>query len=176
MSRVKRWFNAHKKEFNSDGTLKDEARKEMLSEGMSNEAIDDYALRLKARYEELNLLDETEPEPWPVYTAYDFFTPEEKRQFNADGSLKAEYIQEALSRGTSSSWLEEMERRKKIDIDNYNALSAEHAEQGINYGAWLMKGKVEASRTYVERRKQMAQDLRNFEDIDTLPFDIDTHY
>lgn len=176
MSRVKRWVNAHKKEFNPDGTLKVEAREQMLSRGMNEAAIDDYALRLKAGYEELKHLDETDPEPWPIYTAYDFFTSEEKRQFNPDGTLKEEYIQEAIKMGISSSWLEEMERRKKIEVDNYNRVSARHAEQGINFGEQQMNARIAAGRTYTERRRQMAQDLRNFEDRDTLPFDIDTRY
>lgn len=73
----------HKKEFNPDGTLRNEARIEMLSSGMIPEAIDDYARRLKIKYDEWKHLDETDPEPWPVYTAYDFFTS----QLNAECSL-----------------------------------------------------------------------------------------
>ena len=57
MSRVKRWVNAHKKEFNPDGTLKVEAREQMLSRGMIQGAIDSYARRLKQEYEELKHLD-----------------------------------------------------------------------------------------------------------------------
>ena len=107
----------HKKEFNPDGTLKNEARIEMLSSGMIPEAIDDYARRLKIKYDEWKHLDETDPEPCPVYTAYDFFTAEEKRQFNPDGSLNPKYVQEALDKGISQGWLEEMEQRKKIEVD-----------------------------------------------------------
>jgi hypothetical protein len=174
MSRIKRWINMHRQEFNPDGTLKDEARQQMLSEGANEAAIDDYALRLKAQYDEWKLLDETDPEPWPVYTAYDFFTPTEKQQFNPNGTLKAEYIQFALKQGISEGWLEEMERRKKLEVDSYNRMSASHAEQGINYGAWLMRSHSSASRTYLERRKQMEQDLQNFEEPSSLPFDKDT--
>ena len=39
MSRIKRWINMHKKEFNADGTLKDEARQQMLSEGMNEGTV-----------------------------------------------------------------------------------------------------------------------------------------
>jgi hypothetical protein len=176
MSRIKRWVNMNKKEFNADGTLKLEARVEMLSDGMSNEAIDDYALRLKQEYDQWKHLDETDPEPWPVYTAYDFFTAEQKRQFNPDGSLKSEYIEAELKNGISESWLLEMERRQKIEVDNYNRVSAKHAEQGINFGAWQMQGRIEDSKTYVQRRQLMNVDLRNFEDADSLPFDKDTSY
>jgi hypothetical protein len=176
MSRIKRWVNMNKKEFNPDGTLKFEARVEMLSDGMSNEAIDDYALRLKANYDEWKRLDETSPEPWPVYTAYDFFTPTEKEQFNPDGSLKPEYMESELKKGISEGWLSEMERRKKIDVDNYNKVSAKKAEMGINFGEQEMNSRIYASRTYAQRRQQMEQDLRNFEDADSLPFDKDTSY
>ncbi|YAF99411.1 MAG: hypothetical protein AB3A66_30150 (plasmid) [Nodularia sp. CChRGM 3473] len=173
-TRIKRWINMNKKEFNSDGTLKQEAREEMLSSGMNEGAIDSYARRAKQEYDEWKHLDETDPEPWPVYTAYDFFTEEEKRQFNPDGTLRAEYVEEALQKGISENWLEEMERRKKIEVDNYNAVSAKHAEQGINFGAWQMRGRIASSKTYGQRLKQMQQDLRNFEDADSLPFDKDT--
>jgi hypothetical protein len=176
MSRIKRWVNMNKKEFNPDGTLKLEARVEMLSDGMSNEAIDDYALRLKQEYDQWKHLDETSPEPWTVYTAYDFFTESEKRQFNPDGSLKPEYVEAELKNGISESWLSEMERRKKIDVNNYNQVSAKKAEMGINFGEQQMNSRTYASRTYAQRRIQMEQDLRNFEDADSLPFDQDTSY
>lgn len=176
MSRRKRWINMNKKEFNPDGTLKVEAREEMLSDGMSNEAIDDYALRLKQEHDLWKYLDETNPEPWPIYTAYDFFTTQEKRQYNRDGSLKREYIESALIMGISEGWLEEMERRKKIDVDNYNKVSVEKAEKGINFGEQKMNALIGASRTYMQHRKQMEQDLQNFEPSDSLPFDKDTPY
>jgi hypothetical protein len=166
----------HKKEFHSDGSLKNEARQEMLSVGMSNEAIDDYASRLKTRYDEWKRLDETNPEPWPIYTAYDFFTEQEKREFNSDGSLKPEYVEYARQIGISEGALEEQERRKKIEVDDYNSVSADYAEQGINFGEERMKERIEDSTTYVQRRRQMEQDLRNFEPSDSLPFDKDTSY
>ncbi|MCC5610037.1 hypothetical protein LC612_25540 [Nostoc sp. CHAB 5834] len=176
MSRIKRWINMHKNEFNPDGTLKNEARIEMLSSGMIPEAIDDYARRLKIKYDEWKHLDETDPEPWPVYTAYDFFTAEEKRQFNPDGSLRPEYIEYAQKIGISESALEQLEWRKKIEVDNYNKVSAKKAEQGMNFGQQEMNSRMYASRTYIQRRQQMEQDLRNFEDVDSLPFDKDTAF
>lgn len=161
----------HKKEFNADGNLKDEARQEMLSKGEDPGAIDSYARRVKVGYDEWKHLDETDPEPWPIYTAYDFFTEQEKSEFNPDGSLKPEYLEYARKIGISESALEEQERRKKIEVDGYNKVSAKHAEQGINFGEERMKERIEDSRTYVQRRQQMEQDLRNFEDVDSLPFD-----
>lgn len=166
----------NRKEFNSDGTLKDEVRQQKISTGSNPAAVDDYARRLKEEYDEWKHLDETDPEPWPVYTAYDFFTPTEQTQFNPDGSLKQEYFESEVKKGTSLGWLEEMERRKKIDVDNYNRVSAKHAEMGINFGQQEMQERIGASKTYLQRRRQMEQDLRNFEDIDSLPFDRDTAY
>ncbi|MBD2628937.1 hypothetical protein [Trichormus variabilis] len=176
MSRLTRWLNMHREELNLDGVLKDEARKQMLSIGMNNESIEDYATTLKVKYEHLKYLDETEPEPWINYTAYDFFTEEEKQQFNGDGSLKPEYVKYAHSIGISVQSLEEMERRKKIEVDNYNKLSARYAEQGINFGEQQMQARITDNKTYLQRREQMEIDLRNFEDVDTLPFDQDTRY
>ncbi|AUB42352.1 hypothetical protein COO91_08475 [Nostoc flagelliforme CCNUN1] len=166
----------HEEEFNADGTLKDEVRQQKLSLGAHPEAVDDYARRVKARYDEWKHLDETDPEPWPIYTAYDFFSEQEKREFNPDGSLRPEYIEYAQKIGISENALEQLEWRKKIEVDDYNKVSAKYAEKGINFGAWQMRGRIEDSRTYVQRRQQMEQDLRNFEDVDSLPFDKDTAY
>lgn len=166
----------HGKEFNADGTLKDEVKQQKLSNGAHPGAIDSYARRLKAEYDELKRLDETNPEKWVEYNAYDFFTPTEKQQFNPDGTLKAEYIESALKQGISENWLAEMERRKKIEVDTYNKMSASHAEQGINYGAWLMRSLKPANGTYSQRIKQMEVDLRNNEEPSSLPFDKDTPY
>ncbi|MHC5862134.1 hypothetical protein [Nostoc sp.] len=176
MSRIKRWINMNKKEFNPDGSLKSEARQEMLSKGEDPGAIDSYARRAKEEYDEWKHLDETDPEPWPIYTAYDFFTEQEKKEFNLDGSLRPEYVEYARQIGISESALEQLEWRKKMEVDDYNEMSASHVEQGINFGAWLMEGKIGNSRTYVQRRQQMEQDLRNFEPEDSLPFDKDTAY
>ncbi|WP_026104474.1 hypothetical protein [Anabaena sp. PCC 7108] len=176
MSRLTRWLNMHCKELNLDGMLKDEARSQMLSMGMSNESIEDYANTLKVKYDYLKHLDETDPEPWINYTAYDFFTEQEKQQFNVDGSLKPEYVKYVHSIGISAKSLAEMERRKKIEVDNYNQLSARYAEQGINFGEQQMQAIISNNKTYLQRRKQMEIDLRNFEDVDTLPFEPETRY
>ncbi|MFW9265041.1 hypothetical protein [Nostoc sp. CALU 546] len=176
MSRIKRWINMHKEEFNADGTLKDEVRQQKLSLGAHPGAIDSYARRVKEEYDEWKHLDETDPEPWPIYTAYDFFTEQEKKEFNPDGSLRPEYVEYAQKIGISESALEQLEWRKKMEVDHYNKMSASHVEQGINFGEWLMEGRIGNSRTYVQRRQQMEQDLRNFEPEDSLPFDKDTSY
>ncbi|MEJ1936499.1 hypothetical protein WDZ92_40425, partial [Nostoc sp. NIES-2111] len=169
-------LNMHGKEFLADGTLKFEARQQMLAQGMSEEAIDSYARRLYIKYEQWKHLDETDPEPWPIFTAYDFFTPTEKQQFNPDGSLKPEYRESELARGISENWLDEMERRKKIDVNNYNQVSARDAEVGINFGEQEMNRLLATSRTYLERRAQMEVDLRNCEEPSSLPFDKDTSF
>ncbi|MDF5739720.1 MAG: hypothetical protein PUQ00_29820, partial [Nostoc sp. S13] len=82
----------------------------------------------------------------------------------------------SLVQKSNRSPIEQLEWRKKMEVDNYKKVSASHVEQGINFGAWLMRGRIEDSRTYVQRRQQMEQDLRNFEDVDSLPFDKDTAY
>ena len=166
----------NRKEFNPDGTLKPEAREQMLSRGMNNAAIDSYARRCKAEYDEWKRLDETDPEEWIEYTAYDFFTPTEKQQFNPDGTLRAEYVESELRNGTSPGWLEEMERRKKIEVDSYNRVSEREAALGINFGQQEMNRLRSSSRTYKQRLQQMEVDLRNNEEPSSLPFDKDTPY
>ncbi|MEA5566672.1 hypothetical protein [Anabaena sp. UHCC 0399] len=176
MPRLKRWLNMYKKKVNQNGDLHEEYIQELRSDGFDEDYIVEYALKFKKEYEQLQDLDATDPEPWPVYTAYDFFTDEEKRQFNPDGSLKPEYRESELARGTSENWLDEMERRKKLDVDNYNAVSARYAQQGINFGEQEMNRLLASKRTYLERRKQMEIDLRNCEEPSSLPFDKDTSF
>lgn len=173
MSRLKRWLYLNQKRVNTEGTLREDYIKERLDKGINRVTIDDYAATLKVEYERLKLLDENEPEPWVEYTAYDFFTEEEKQKFNSDGSLKREYVEYALSIGISDESLAEMERRKKNDVDSYNQLSAGYAEQGINFGQQQMRAKIADSKSYLQRKALMSQDIRNGEEIDSLPLDIE---
>lgn len=166
----------YKKKVNYNGDFQQEYIQELRSDGFDEDYIIDYALKFKQEYEHLKYLDETDPEEWVEYQACDFFTPTEKQQFNPDGSLRREYIESELSKGTSPGWLAEMERRKKLEVDNYNKMSASHAEQGINYGAWLMRSLKPANGTYTQRIKQMEVDLRNNEEPSSLLFDKDTPY
>ncbi|RCJ39076.1 hypothetical protein A6770_39110 [Nostoc minutum NIES-26] len=85
-------------------------------------------------------------------------------------------MESALRSGISEGWLAEMERRKKLEVDNYNAVSARYAEQGINFDRQEMNRIRAANRTYVQRRQQMEVDLRNCEPAECLPFDKDTPY
>ncbi|MCC5640023.1 hypothetical protein LC593_30180 [Nostoc sp. CHAB 5844] len=167
MPRLKRWLNMYKKKINQNGDFKEEYIQELRSDGFDEDYIAEYALKFKQDYEKIKHLDEADPEPWPIYTAYDFFTNEEKQQFSPDGSLRPEYVESALRNGISEGWLEEMERRKKLEVDNYNKVSARYAEQGINFGQQEMNRLLASSRTYLERRKQMEVDLRNCEPTDT---------
>ncbi|WP_219884640.1 hypothetical protein [Merismopedia glauca] len=175
-SRVKRWLNMHGKEFNPDGTLKAEVRANNLAQGDNPLAIDSYEARLKKQFEEWKHLDETDPEPWVDYTAYDFFTAEEKEQFHPDGTLKREYIEYATSIGITESALARMEYKKRNEVASYNRISAYNKERGINFGANKMRGLQEDARRYNQNVQQMKKDLRNGEEVSSLPFDPDHFY
>jgi hypothetical protein len=164
----------HQKEFNPDGTLKEETRSQLVEKGLSSAAIARYEAVHQAEYDEWKHLDETNPEPWPVYTAWDvWFTAKEKKQFNPDGSLKPSYVQEALSQGMSVTWLMEKERKKKNEVESYNRLSASYAERGINFGKCEMESRQTTIREYNQTRKMQQQDRRNFEEISSLPMDVE---
>ena len=173
MTRVKRWISMHKKEFLPDGTLKEEARTQLLAQDVTDAAIDSYAARLKAQYDEWKRLDETDPERWIEYTAWDLFSEEEKQKFNRDGSLKPEYIENARRRGASEGYLAQLEYKKKRDIDDFNRMSASYAENGENFGEYLMQSRMSATKDYAERQKQLGQDICNGEEISSLPFDVE---
>lgn len=163
----------NKKEFNADGTLKEEAKVQLLAEGLSDTAIDDYAARLKSQYEEWKRLDETDPEPWIEYTAEDLFSQEERKKFNPDGTLKPEYIEYARSVGLSEGYLEQLEYKKKLDVENFNRMSKTWAARGMNFGEYQMRSRLSASESYTQRQQQVQQDIRNGEDLDSLTLSVD---
>ena len=173
MTRVKRWISMHKKEFLPDGTLKEEARTQLLAQDVTDAAIDSYAARLKAQYDEWKRLDETDPEAWIEYTAWDLFSQEDKQKFNPDGTLKPEYIEYARRIGVSEGYLAQLEYKKKRDVDDFNALSASYAERGINFGESQMRSRISAAKDYASRQKQLGQDIRNGEEISSLSLDVD---
>ena len=173
MSRLKRWLNMHQKKVNLDGTIKEEHKQQQIAWGMTQESIEAFAKTFKDKYDYLKTLDETDPEPWVEYTAWDLFSEEEKQKFNWDGSLKPEYIEYAHRIGISDSYLTEAERRKKIDVENYNKVSARFAERGINFGESQMRSRICATKDYAERQKQLRQDIRNGEEISSLPLDVE---
>lgn len=166
----------NRKKLNEDGSLRQEYLQELIADNRPPELIEKHAQVFNNRYLELKHLDETHPESWPVYTAYDFFTPTEKEQFNPDGTLKPDYIESELQKGTSDRWLAQMEQRKKIEVDNYNQLSARYAQQGINFGEQQMQETIFTNTTYTQRINQMELDLLNCEEPSSLPFDKDTPY
>jgi hypothetical protein len=173
MTRVKRWINMNKKEFNADGTLKEEAKIQLLAEGLSDAAIDDYAAGLKSQYEEWKRLDETDPEPWIEYTAEDLFSQEERKKFNPDGTLKPEYVEYARSIGLGEGYLKQLEFKKKLDVENFNRMSETWAARGMNFGEYQMRSRLGASESYAQRQEQVRQDIRNGEDLDSLPLSVD---
>jgi hypothetical protein len=176
MSRTKRFLNEYKERVNENGTLKNEYINQLKSSDFSEEDIANKAKKLKEEYEMNKTMDETEPESWQEYTAYDFFSSEEKKQFNPDGSFRSDYFEKAVKQGISRNYLDQLQYAKKLDIDKYNQMSEQWAERGINYGQWLMESWKSSSHNYINNLKQMKQDLANFEESSTLPFDVDTSY
>ena len=176
-SRLKRFLNQNKKDINSDGNLKVDSAEGMRSRGMSEAAITDFAARLKAQYERLKQLDETDPEQWVVYTAFDvIFTEEEKQQFNPDGSLRQEYQQDMRRRGYSEDWLEEKERLKKIEVENFEQLSVQYAQVGINYPEQqaIARASNFARLQNPAQMYRLRQDIRNAEKISELSVGLES--
>ncbi len=173
MSRLKRFLSMYQEKLNSDGTVKSEYRQKQRVKGLSEESCDAIAREFKEEYEQLKALDEKDPEPWVEYTAWDLFSEEEKQKFNRDGSLKPEYIENARRRGASEGYLAQLEYKKKRDVDDFNKLSASYAESGENFGEYLMRSRMSATKDYAERQKQLRQDIRNGEEISSLPLDVE---
>lgn len=174
MSRLQRWLAMNQKKVTSDGSLKDEHRRELLSKGLSEEAIISYANRLKKSFDELVQLDRTQPEPEEkTYTAWDFWSEEDKQRFNRDGTLKLEYIAAAKAKGLSTGCLERLEFEKMLEVETFNRVSSDWARRGLNFGAWKMEDKKNAAGDAAGIQKRMRQDIRNGEPLDALPEDID---
>ncbi|MBE9019919.1 hypothetical protein IQ272_28090 [Chroococcidiopsidales cyanobacterium LEGE 13417] len=176
-SRLKRFLNQNKKDINSDGNLKADSAEGMRSRGMSEAAITDFAARLKAQYERLKQLDETDPEEWVVYTAYDvIFTEEERQQFNPDGFLRQEYVQDMQRRGYSENWLEEKERLKKIEVENFEQLSVHYAQVGINYPEQQAIARASNFARFQNPAHlyRLRQDIRNAEKLSELSIGLES--
>jgi len=168
-SRLLRFLNFHQDKLNSNGTFKPEYLAK-LEQTSSPERIEKHFQVLNSRYLELKVMDETNPEPQTVYAAADFFTPEEHRQFNPDGSLKEEYVIYALNISVSESYLEQIQHRKQEEIESYNRLSDQYAARGENFGQSRMEEITSAKNNYSQLRQQYELDLLNCEDLDSLIF------
>ena len=169
-TRAKRWINSKKSMCLPSGKLRPELRQSKLDLGWTEADIDDWETRFTSKFEELKRLDETNPEPWINYTAYDFFTEEEKKYFNPDGTLKDNNFLDAP--GSFDYWMRQS-RRKMIEVDNYNSVSERDAAEGINHGQWLMDSRRNRAENYARNMKQHKQDMRNNEEISSLSFDVD---
>lgn len=173
MTRLKRFLSMHRKKLNPDGTIRFEYRQKQLAKGLSEESCDAVAKEFKEEYEQLKVLDETDPEPWIEYTAWDLFSEEDKQKFNPDGTLKSEYIEYARRIGISEAYLEKLECKKKRDIESFNQISARFAERGINFGESQMRSRISAAKYYAECQEQLRQDIRNGEEISSLPLHVE---
>lgn len=173
MSRLKRFLSMYREKLNPDGTVKPEYRQKQRAKGLTEESCDAVAKGFKEEYEQLKALDETDPEPWVEYTAWDLFSEEEKQKFNSDGSLKPEYLEYARSIGISEGYLEDSEYKKKRDVESFNRLSASYAERGINFGESQMRSRFLATKDYASVQNQLGQDIRNGEEISSLPLDVE---
>lgn len=169
-TRAKRWVSMNKSMCLPTGKFRPEIRQRKLDQGWGESDIDKWESKFTNEFEELKRLDETDPEPWVNYTAYDFFTEEEKKYFNPDGTLREHYFLEAS--GSFNYWMERS-RQKMIDVNTYNKVSALDAAEGRNHGQWLMDCRRSRARNYAKNMKQQKQDMRNGEEISSLPFDVD---
>ncbi|MBE9019354.1 hypothetical protein IQ272_25125 [Chroococcidiopsidales cyanobacterium LEGE 13417] len=173
MSRLKRWLNMYQNKLNQDGSLKQEYIQQLHSYGWNWSDIAHRAQSFQKEYACLKALDETEPEPWVEYTAYDLFSQEERKKFNPDGTLKPEYIEYARSVGLSEGYLEQLEFKKKLEVENFNRMSETWAARRMNFGEYKMRSRLGASESYAQRQEQVRQDIRNGEDLDSLPLSVE---
>ena len=174
MSRIKRWLLRHEKKVNPDGSLKQSHINELVSYGLNETAIARYAGVFQNEYNELLALDQTAPEPEEkAYTAWDFWSEEDKQRFNRDGTLKLEYIAAAKAKGLSTGCLERLEFEKMLEVETFNRVSSDWARRGMNFGAWKMEDQKSAAGDAAGIQKRMRQDIRNGEPLDALPEDID---
>lgn len=172
-TRSKRWVNMNKSTCLPSGKLRPEIRQRKSAQGWGEADIDAWEAVFTSEFEELKRLDETDPEPWVNYTAYDFFTEAEKKIFLPTGEIKPEVWQKARENGDNMNAYWNRERIKMDEVVRYNSISARRAEYGENYGQSLMDSRRSAARRYASNLRQQEQDLRNFEDISELPLDID---
>jgi hypothetical protein len=174
MSRLKRWSSLNSDRLNADGSFTNNFVARLTKLGYSSDAIAAENHKYRKEYDRLKHLDETDPEPWPIYTAWDvWFTESEKKQFNPDGSLKPEYVQESLRRGLSITYLMEEERKKMEQVERFDRLSEREAAEGRNFGEDEMRSRQTVVREYNQTRKMQELDRKNGEEFSSWAMGAD---
>lgn len=173
-SRLLRWANLYKKKVDERGNLNKEYLTWCRSNNHSEAAIALEQNKFQAEYQRLKKLDEESPEEWLDYTAYEaIFTPEERKKFNPDGSLRAEYVT-TITNDIVLAGLEQESRHKMIDVEGFNKVVKSYAARGINFAKdekeSYEKLNKTAGRSLTERE---LADLQNFEEISSLTIGIE---
>lgn len=162
----------YKDKVDSQGNLTEKYLAWCRSNNYSSSAIALEQNKFQSEHERLKKLDEESPEEWIKYSAYDaMFTPEQRRQFNPDGTVNMEYL--AKNRGIAN--VLEVESLKLIDeIAYFDMMCDKWAENGQNYSDYI-KGSNDQMNREVGRKPNAREiaDIRNGEEISSLTIDID---
>lgn len=172
-SRLLRWLNQMKKTVDKNGNLNETYLAWCKSHNWSEADIEEQQLRLQVEYQRIKKLDEESPEEWIQYTAYEaIFTPEQRKQFNFDGTVNAEY---AANLGKDMQAILEYESASLIEeIEYFNMMVKQWAAVGVNFAEdeKLANDKLHRNAGRPLNERELA-DLRNFEEISSLTIDID---
>lgn len=170
-SRLTRWLSVNSDYVNSDGSLKEEVKTRMLVRRTQAD-VDKFEAEFSSEYSQIKLLDETEPEPWPIYTAYDLFSDEDKKNFHPDGTMRKEHQDYLEGLGVRLSHIINLEERKRMEINSFNSLTESYAKRGVNWGASQMQERNNAGANAIRAQKQARQEIIDGEEISSLSVDV----
>lgn len=172
-SRLLRWLNQYKKTIDREGNLNEQYLAWCKTQNYSESRIEEERLRFKDQFQQIKKLDEESPEEWIQYSAYDaIFTPEERKQFNPDGTVNAEY----LANNKDIQHILEIESDRLIEeIEYFNMMCKQWAAIGVNHSEdeKLANDKLYRNAGRPPNARELA-DMRNFEEISSLTIDIDS--
>ncbi|MEO0968758.1 MAG: hypothetical protein AAFX80_10560 [Cyanobacteria bacterium J06639_18] len=171
-ARALRFVRGHSRYMNSNGTIK----KDPEYVKRSPEASADFYASVLERYQKVQAEDASNPEVWIVYSPEEIaFGPpdsEVRKKYRVeDGQFRPEYLE------TLDPYLMnyEMKLQQQFyrDYENIKRCSKlAESEWGYNYSEQEYEKRWGEAAVIVSR-EQLLKDIRNGEDIDSLPYDVD---
>ena len=173
-ARALRFIRSNSKFIDKNGQILDSYRQKRLVHGV--EFAEKRCQEIISRYQKVQVEDASNPEVWVVYSPEEIaFGPpdsEVRKKYRVeDGQFRPEYLE------TLDPYLMnyEMKLQQQFyrDYENIKRCSKlAESEWGYNYSEQEYEKRWGEAAVIVSR-EQLLKDIRNGEDIDSLPYDVD---
>jgi hypothetical protein len=104
--------------------------------------------------------------------AYDFWSSMQKRMYNPNGTMKAEYREELMKSGTSLFDTFYMEAIQMKEVKDFEQREKNFQKNwGISYTEWEQSGREKLTPAQQQKRQQQALD--SGEELSSLPYHME---